>query len=79
LSQRRSKRHAKRPACAAQELIKLRPDDREEVVQDGLTPIEAEILRMARMSDIPRTAQQQIAAPVDQETATPARQLRLRI
>jgi hypothetical protein len=35
-------------------VIKLHPDNREEVIQDGLSPIEAEILCVAKIEDIPR-------------------------
>jgi hypothetical protein len=37
-------------------VIKLYPDDCEEVVQDGLSLIEAEILCALRIADIPRPA-----------------------
>jgi hypothetical protein len=35
-------------------VVELQVDNREEVVQDGLTPIEAEILCAAKMADLPR-------------------------
>jgi len=38
-------------SCA---VIKLHPDDREEIVQDGLTLIEAEILCAMKIADLPR-------------------------
>ena len=37
-------------------VIKLYPDDREEVVQDGLTLVEAEILCAMKLEDLPRSA-----------------------
>ena len=37
-------------------VIKLYPDDREAIVQDGLTLIEAEILCVAKIEDRPRPA-----------------------
>jgi hypothetical protein len=40
-----------RDDCA---VIKLYPDDREEIVQDGLSLIEAEILCVAKIEDLPR-------------------------
>jgi hypothetical protein len=40
-----------RDACA---VVKLYPDDREEIVQDGLSLIEAEILCAMKIEDLPR-------------------------
>jgi hypothetical protein len=63
-------------------VIKLHADNREEVVQDGLTPIEAEILCAARIADLPRAEAQQPVALVKSEDVTPkpraARQLALK-
>jgi hypothetical protein len=41
-------------------VIELHPDDREEVVQGGLTLIEAEILCAMRIADLPKSAPPQI-------------------
>ena len=63
-------------------VIELPADNREEVVQDGLSPIEAEILCEAKLAEIPRAAAQQPAALIEQEAGTPepgtARQLVLK-
>lgn len=63
-------------------VIKLYPDNREEVIQDGLSPIEAEILCETKIADIPRAAAQQPVALIEQEAGTPeprtARQLVLK-
>ena len=56
-------------ACA---VISLLADNRQEVVQDGLSPIEAEILCAAKMADIPRTASQRTAVPSKAETESTA-------
>jgi hypothetical protein len=50
-------------SCDVCSVFELYPDNREEVVQDDLSPIEAEILCAAKMADIPRAAQQ-VDAPV---------------
>jgi hypothetical protein len=65
-------------------VIKLHGNNREEVVQDGLTPIEAEILCAAKIGDLPRVAAQQPRAglapgKVDQEPEPRARQLALKL
>ena len=65
-------------------VIELHADNREEVVQDGLTPIEAEILCAAKMADLPRVAASEHGTVVEPETSTPepeprtARQLALK-
>jgi hypothetical protein len=57
---------------------------KEEVVQDGLTPIEAEILCAAKMADLPRAAASEHDTVVEREIGTPepeprtARQLALK-
>jgi hypothetical protein len=47
-------------------VIKLYPDNREEVVQEGLSPIEAKILCAAKIEDLPRRA----PAPSDDATVS---------
>jgi hypothetical protein len=64
-------------------VIKLDADNREEVIQDSLSPIEAEILCAAKIADLPRAERaQQPAALMKPENATPelrtARQLVLK-
>jgi hypothetical protein len=63
-------------------VIKLYPDNREEVVQDGLSPIEAEIQCEAKIADLPRGVARRSGAPAEPENATPkprdARQLALK-
>jgi hypothetical protein len=52
-------------------VIKLHPDNREEVIQDGLTLIEAEILCVMKIEDIPKPAALPFAPkgdPAEQET-----------
>ena len=44
-------------------VIRLHPDDREEIVQSGLTLIEAEILCAIKLEDIPKPTSQR--APED--------------
>jgi hypothetical protein len=61
-------------------VIKLHPDNREEVVQDGLTLIEAEILCEMRIGDIPRAAVPRAIEPGAPESKLKrpnARQLKL--
>jgi hypothetical protein len=64
-------------------VIELHAGDREEVVQDGLSPIEAEILCAAKIADLPGAAAQQPVAPMESEEVTPqprtARQLTLKL
>jgi hypothetical protein len=54
----------KSDSCA---VIKLHADDREEIVQDGLTLIEAEILCATKIADIPRPAASPAADPDPEE------------
>jgi hypothetical protein len=62
-------------------VIKLHADDREEVVQDGLSLIEAEILCAVKIADIPRPAAQPGADPkrrIAEPRRTDTRQLALK-
>ena len=59
-------------------VIKLYPDDCEEVVQDGLSLIEAEILCATKIADIPRPAARPSAdakPPIAEPRRIDARQL----
>jgi len=60
-------------------VIKLYSDNCEEVVQDGLSPIEAEILCALRIADIPRPAAPPSTDPKPRiAERTDARQLALK-
>jgi hypothetical protein len=64
-------------------VIELWSDNREKVVQDGLSPIEAEILCVAKIEDLPRqTAEQPVTSAKPESTERQprtARQLELKI
>jgi hypothetical protein len=64
-------------------VIKLHPDNEEEVVQSGLTLLEAEILCVAKIADLPKSAAPQACheEPTPRQTIKPrhdARQLALK-
>lgn len=52
-------------------VIKLYPDDREEIVAEGLSEIEAEILCAMKLEDLPRAAA--IGDPPEAEDIAPRR------
>lgn len=52
-----------RPSGDGWSVIRLHPDNREEIVQSGITLIEAEILCAIKLEDIPKPASQR--APED--------------
>jgi hypothetical protein len=52
-------------------VIKLHADNREEVVQDGLSAIEAEILCEAKIADLPRAVAHPLVAPIEPDEAAP--------
>lgn len=63
--------------------IELHADDREEVVEDGLSLVEAEIPCLAKMGDIPRPAAEQALEAAEPENEKPkrrqARQLEMKL
>jgi hypothetical protein len=63
-------------------VVELHADNREEVVQDGLSPIEAEILCAAKIADLPRAAFEHDSL-MERETPEPepraARQLTVKL
>jgi hypothetical protein len=67
-------------------VVKVHADNREEIIQDGLSPIEAEILCVAKIEDPPRPQtqlipQEQATGPVDTGTKRhrPPQQLVLKV
>jgi hypothetical protein len=74
-------RRAGEPVESCCSVIKLYSDDREEVVQDSLTLIEAEILCAAKIADIPRPAAAPSAGPeprIEKRRPADTRQLALK-
>jgi hypothetical protein len=59
-------------------VIKLFPDNREEVVQDGMTLIEAEILCAMKIDDLPRGAAVAGELPLEEPGPKRPRQLRFK-
>jgi hypothetical protein len=53
-------------------VIELHPDNREEIIQDGLSLIEAEVLCVAKMADIPRAAACKPSTSMEPDKRAPA-------